>query len=231
MENLDLHVAKKVRYYRNKFGWPLKTLAANLGISLQQLQRYESGVNKIPSSALFNIAAAFKIDINCFFDGIVDLDEKKHDDTFKILLVEDNADDEFFFRKSINDFHKTLDIYVLHDGNEVLDYIRSLNDESVRLFSRPDIIFLDLNLPNLSGFDILQDIKRRPALHDVPVIILSSSLNDNDVAKSYHMQASGFIRKDFNFNNYKNQIHSTLCYWIDVVKLPHHMNPKHPESQ
>ena len=226
MDNLDLHIAKKVRYYRNKFGWPLKTLAANLGISLQQLQRYESAVNKIPSSALYQIALAFKIDLNCFFDGYNANDESASDDVFKILLIEDNTDDEFFFRKSINDFHKILDIYVLKNGNDVLHFFRTLNGDGVPYFKRPDIIFLDLNLPNLSGFDILQDIKKRQILHDVPVIILSSSLSDNDVTRSYHMQASGFIRKDFNFSNYKNQIHSTFNYWIDIVKLPTHQAPK-----
>ncbi|HXF90598.1 MAG TPA: helix-turn-helix transcriptional regulator, partial [Candidatus Nitrosotenuis sp.] len=96
MQDIDHYVARKLRYYRNKMNWPLKTLAAKLGISLQQLQRYENCTNKISAGMLYQLAEILKIDIACFFDGY---NQQSHDlqiHKYKILLIEDNADDEFF---------------------------------------------------------------------------------------------------------------------------------------
>ena len=99
-------------------------------------------------------------------------------------MIEDNPDDEYFFRKCISEFDQPLEIYVLRDGAEVINYFRELQDTSVRLFSEPDIIFMDLNLPSASGFDLLSDLKKRPVLNGVPIIILTSSINDEDATRS-----------------------------------------------
>jgi CheY-like chemotaxis protein/DNA-binding XRE family transcriptional regulator len=226
MQDIDHYVARKLRYYRNKMNWPLKTLASKLGISLQQLQRYENCTNKISAGMLYQLAEMLKIDVMCFFDGYQKETQAAKDDRYKILLIEDNADDEFFFRKSIESFSKDIDVYVLKDEASVSQFFRSLQEQGFSNFLKPDIIFLDLNLPSLKGFDVLQDIKKRPLLHSIPVIILTSSINEEDISKSYHLQASGYIRKSFLFQDFCEQIHRTLSYWIDIVRLPMHLNHK-----
>ncbi len=222
MHEIDHYVARKLRYYRNKMNWPLKTLAAKLNISLQQLQRYENCTNKISAGMLYQLAEMLKIDIACFFDGFHKDEKDPHANNYKILLIEDNADDEFFFRKSIESFSKDIDVYVLKDESGITNFFRSLQEQGFSSFLKPDIIFLDLNLPTLKGFDILQDIKKRPLLHSIPVIVLTSSISEDDIAKSYHLQASGFIRKSFLFQEFCDQIHRTLSYWVDIVRLPAH---------
>ena len=221
IENIDQYVAKKLKYYREKFDWPLKKLADDVGVSLQQMHRYEQGTNKISAGLLYKLSKVFKIEIMCFFDSCEEPTEDISTSSYKVLLIEDNPDDEYFFRKCISEFDKELDIYVLRDGVEVLNYFRELQDTPVRLFSQPDIIFMDLNIPSANGFELLDDLKKRPVLNGVPIIILTSSVNEEDAAKSYLLHANGFIKKSFTFREYSDQLNMALNYWIKTASLPH----------
>lgn len=221
IENIDQYVAKKLKYYREKFDWPLKKLADDVGVSLQQMHRYEQGTNKISAGLLYKLSKVFKIEIMCFFDSCEEPTEDISTSSYKVLLIEDNPDDEYFFRKCISEFDKELDIYVLRDGVEVLNYFRELQDTPVRLFSQPDIIFMDLNIPSANGFELLNDLKKRPVLNGVPIIILTSSVNEEDAAKSYLLHANGFIKKSFTFREYSDQLNMALNYWIKTASLPH----------
>lgn len=197
-------------------GWPLKRLADELGVSLQQVQRYEQGVNKISASLLYQLSKSFKTDISSFFEGFEEDTVKPTDPpSFKVLLVEDNPHDEFLFRKAIADFPKKLVIFALKDGQEAFTFFQGNPPSFV-----PDIIFLDLNLPHFRGFDLLQNIKRKPQWKDIPVIIMTTSTNDDDISRSYHLQSSGFIRKSFQFEEFKNNLLKTLDYWVETVHLP-----------
>lgn len=222
IDDIDKYVAKKLKYYRTKFDWPLKKLADDLNVSLQQMHRYEQGTNKISAGLLYKLSKIFQIEISCFFDKYEKNQEDEKDNTYKILLIEDNPDDEYFFRKCISKFDQPLEIYVLRDGTEVVNYFRELQDTSVRLFSEPDIIFMDLNLPSVNGFELLADLKKRPILNGVPIIILTSSINDEDATKSYLLHANGFIKKSFIFKEYSDQLNMALNYWIKAASLPHH---------
>jgi len=222
IDDIDKYVAKKLKYYRTKFDWPLKKLADDLDVSLQQMHRYEQGANKISAGLLYRLSKIFQIEISCFFDKFEKGEEEEIDNTYKILLIEDNPDDEYFFRKCISKFDQPLEIYVLRDGTEVINYFRELQDTSVRLFSEPDIIFMDLNLPSVNGFELLSDLKKRPVLNGVPIIILTSSINDEDATKSYLLHANGFIKKSFIFKEYSDQLNMALNYWIKAASLPHH---------
>lgn len=226
IDDVDRYVAKKLKYYRTKFDWPLKKLADDLNVSLQQMHRYEQGTNKISAGLLYKLSKIFQIDISCFYDKFEKETDEETSKTYKILLIEDNPDDEYFFRKCIAQFDEPLEIYVLRDGTEVINYFRELQDTSVRLFSQPDIIFMDLNLPSVNGFELLNDLKKRPVLNGVPIIILTSSINDEDATKSYLLHANGFIKKSFTFKEYSEQLNRALNYWIKAASLPHHEQVK-----
>lgn len=226
IDEVDRYVAKKLKYYRTKFNWPLKKLADDLGVSLQQMHRYEQGTNKISAGLLYKLAKIFKIEISCFYDNFEKNPDEKSNKVYRILLIEDNPDDEYFFRKCISEFDEPLEIYVLRDGNEVMNYVRELQDVPVRLFSQIDIIFMDLNIPSVNGFDLLNDLKKRPILNGIPIIILTSSINDEDAAKSYLLHANGYIKKSFVFKEYSEQINMALNYWIKAASLPHHEHAK-----
>lgn len=222
INDLDIFLGKKINYFRDKMDWPLKTLASMLGISIQQLQRYEKGVNKVSASLLYEMAKIFQIDISCFFETFHDKTKTPNQpkDSWNILLVEDNPNDEFLLRKALQDFPKKLHISSLNEGELALNFIRSLGNDDLTPMPKPDLIFLDLHLPDMKGLEILKDIKRRRYLQDTPVVVLTNSISPEDKAESYHLQASGFIRKSFSYKEFKSQLHQTLTYWIDTVELP-----------
>jgi CheY-like chemotaxis protein len=216
-------LGKKVTFFRRKMNWPLKTLAAGIDVSIQQLQRYEKGVNKISAIMLHQLSKIFKVDLACFFDETDNaiLPEK---DVYNILLVEDNASDEFLLRKALSDFPKKINIHSINDGQAALNFINDISHDTQHTLPIPDLIFLDLHLPNVRGLDILKDIKRRAHLKEIPVIVLSSSLNADDRAGAYSLQASGFIRKSFTYKEFKTQLFKAMSYWTDVVDLPRFMD-------
>ncbi len=217
ISELDTFLADKLRFYRKQMKWPLKRLADELGVSLQQVQRYEQGTNKISASLLYHLADIFSTDVNSFFEGFRKekrKDEKRSD--LNVLLVEDNAHDEFLFRKALSECPKKIDLYVVKDGQEALNFF---HDKPSSTFS-PDIVFMDLYLPHIQGFELLQDLKRRPVWKDIPVIVMTTSTSEEDVARSYHLQSSGFIRKSFQFDEFKDSLLQTIHYWSDIVKLP-----------
>lgn len=221
INELDLYLGKRIKVFRIKMCWSLKTLAMKLGISVQQLQRYETGVNKISASLLYMIAHEFKTDVAFFYEGYRGLPiglSLSHPPS-NILYIEDNKDDEFLFRKALMEFPEKLNVFTCHDGEEAMNFFRGLDKDSL-FFPQPDLIFLDLALPIISGFDLLRDIKRRPILQNIPVVIFSRNASHEDMLKSYYLHASGFINKSFSYNEVKEQLHKTLDYWIHTVVLP-----------
>lgn len=212
-------LGKKVAFFRGKMNWPLKTLAADLGVSIQQLQRYEKGVNKISATMLYELSKIFKVGLSCFFESIESAPPIE-DDVYNILLIEDNVNDEFLLRKALADFPKKLNIYTINDGFAAMNFLSDVSNGTTQTLPKPDLIFLDLHLPLVRGLDILKDIKRKVHLQEIPVIVLSSSLNPEDRASAYGLQASGFIRKSFAYEEFKEHILKAMSYWTDVVELP-----------
>lgn len=219
IDSKDEMLGKKVSFFRRKMNWPLKTLSAALDISIQQLQRYEKGVNKISASMLYQLSKIFNIELACFFEDF-EVPPAEEEDTWNVLLIEDNASDEFLLRKALADFPKKLNIYTINDGQAALNFLSEVSNDAVQVLPRPDLILLDLHLPSVRGLDILKDIKRRVHLNEIPVIVLSSSLNIDDRTAAYSLQASGFIRKSFAYKEFKEQLYKTMAYWTDVVDLP-----------
>lgn len=215
----DVLLGKKVMLFRKKMNWPLKTLAADLNVSIQQLQRYEKGLNKISAVMLYQIAEIFEVPIEYFFEEFgnhVPIDEE----LFRILLIEDSANDEFLLRKALMDFPRKMHIYAINDGKEAMNFFNDLCQKAPDALPKPNLILLDLNLPSVRGLDLLRDIKKRAQLCEIPVVVLSSSANPEDRSTAYSLQASGFIRKSFAYSEFKNQLFQALTYWIDIVELP-----------
>lgn len=221
INGLDLFLGKRLKAFRAKMHWPLKTLAMKLGISIQQLHRYETGINKISASLLYTLAQEFKTDVGCFYEGYsqppCEISSSAHNN---ILLIEENNNDEIYFRQALMEFSDKLNIFSCHDGGEAINFFRNLEDDSALFFPKPDLVFLDLNLPIIHGFDVLKEIKRRRTSHNIPVIVFTRSSKEEDRSKSYELHASGFIYKSFSYQQVKEQLHKTLAYWMETVELP-----------
>lgn len=140
------------------------------------------------------------------------------DETLNILMIEDNPGDIELTRQALS--NKVLDnhLYIAEDGEQALDFLYARN-EYINA-PRPDIILLDLNLPKISGHEILAEIKSNKSLSSIPVIILSSSEDCGDIQKSYDLSANSFVSKPLSIDDYMHVAHSIEQFWLKTVQLP-----------
>ena len=132
-----------------------------------------------------------------------------------ILIVEDNADDEEFTLRALHRAHVTNEIVVTRDGREALDYLFAENQYAGRdLTSMPAVILLDLKLPKLSGIDVLRRIRAEPATRFIPVVVLTSSNEDEDMLNSYESGANSYVRKPVEFAAFANAVARLGAYWM-----------------
>jgi two-component system, chemotaxis family, response regulator Rcp1 len=135
-----------------------------------------------------------------------------------ILVVEDNPGDarliEEVFHANKNSYH----LHLVEDGVEAMNY---LNKEGKFLNSpRPDVIFLDLNLPKKDGREVLAEIKSDLNFKQIPVVIMTTSQADEDISKAYSLHANCFITKPLDLDEFNNAIKSLIEFWCVIVKLP-----------
>lgn len=129
----------------------------------------------------------------------------------RILLVEDDADDELFAIKAIGKCEIKTTIEVVRDGAEAIDYLFRRNISEVEL---PELILLDINLPIVSGLEVLKELKQNPQTSQIPVVIMSSSSEHSDVTTAYELGANSYIRKPVDFSDFSTLIERLLEYWL-----------------
>ena len=136
----------------------------------------------------------------------------------EILLVEDNSGDLFLTKRAFSKAKIANNIQVAKDGDVAMDIL--LQRTEYKDCPRPDIVLLDMNLPKKSGPEVLAEIKSHDDLKSIPVIILSSSEAQEDITKSYELQASGYITKPIDMPQFHNVVGAIEDFWFSVVKLP-----------
>jgi two-component system response regulator len=137
----------------------------------------------------------------------------------KILLIEDNPDDVELTLRAFKKHNLANHITVARDGEEALDIIFQRGKEvSGRL--KPDLILLDLKLPKIDGMEVLKQIKKNSETKVIPVIILTSSKEENDLAESYLLGANSYIRKPVNFENFTGVVMQLGLYWLLINEPP-----------
>lgn len=136
-----------------------------------------------------------------------------------ILLVEDNEGDILLTTEALTEHGVSDDISVVKDGWEAIQYLeRKGRYKNVAL---PDLILLDINLPKMNGHEVLKVIKENDEIKHIPVIILSTSNNKNDVLQSYKFYANCFITKPVEIDEFNKIILSIQQFWVSIVQLPH----------
>lgn len=135
-----------------------------------------------------------------------------------ILLVEDNPGDIELTKRALNQGRLLKPIGLARNGVEALAYLRQL--APFEQAARPDLVLLDLNLPQLSGLAVLEQMKADPKLRSIPVVVLTTSAHEDDVRRAYEFQASGFITKPVDLNRFVEVIESFERYWFEVCRLP-----------
>jgi CheY-like chemotaxis protein len=138
-----------------------------------------------------------------------------------ILLVEDNPDHVLIIKRGLEANNVINQIAVAEDGQEALDYLYHQGRYAASPTApRPGLILLDIKLPRVDGFEVLQRIKHDPALKAIPVVMLTSSEQDVDIAKSYLEGANSYISKPIQFTDFIEKVRKLELYWVLVNKLP-----------
>jgi len=138
--------------------------------------------------------------------------------SIEVLLVEDNPGDVRLITEALKDAKIHVHISVVHDGVEALALLRRDGDYSTAAF--PDLILLDLNLPRMNGHEVLAKIKQDEVLRRIPVVIVTSSRADRDIATSYDLHANCFVTKPVDLEQFFDVVQAIREFWFVVVKLP-----------
>lgn len=138
--------------------------------------------------------------------------------SFDILLVEDDLGDAGLVKIALRRGQHAVALHHVKDGEEALAFLRRAGEHAGS--PRPDIMFLDLNLPGRSGHEILEEVKADNDLRKIPVVVLSTSEAERDVMRSYQLGANSFVSKPMDVEDFTRAIHAIESYWFDVVQLP-----------
>lgn len=134
-----------------------------------------------------------------------------------ILLVEDNKADSDLVKEVVEE--KSLGrLKVVDNGEDALMFLRQEGRFSKE--KRPDYVLLDLNLPKVDGRDVLRSIKTDENLKIIPIIVLTSSEADQDIATSYELNANCYVKKPGNFEEFEYVLESLMQYWAKIARLP-----------
>lgn len=136
-----------------------------------------------------------------------------------ILLIEDNEGDILLTKEALLEGEIAKEIFVVKDGWDALLYLEKKENYSTAVI--PDLILLDINLPKMNGHEVLQKIKSNDRIKHIPVIMLSTSSAKHDINQCYKNQASCYITKPVDANDFSNVISSIEKFWFTTVKLPH----------
>lgn len=136
----------------------------------------------------------------------------------EILLVDDNPGDVALTKVALRDAKIVNEIHVACDGAEALQFLRHQGTFSG--VPRPDLVILDLKMPKVDGYQVLAEMKADPELRRIPVIVMSSSSAEKDLARAYDAQISAYLVKPSNFDEYFNAIRAVKELWFHVVALP-----------
>lgn len=138
-----------------------------------------------------------------------------------ILLVEDNPDDEELTIRALNESNILNKLIVAHDGVEALDYLFGGGKFADRDLSfQPQIVLLDLNLPKLGGHEVLKRMRADPRTQFIPVVVLTSSSEEEDILLSYKFGANSYVRKPVEFHRFADAVRQLGLYWLLINEAP-----------
>jgi len=135
-----------------------------------------------------------------------------------VLLVEDNPGDVDLVRESLEAGKVLVELSVVGDGEQAIAFL--LKRPPFELAKKPDLILLALNLPKLSGREVLAEIRQHDHLRPVPVVVLTSSDAEQDVAKSYSLGANCYVTKPVGLDAFQSIVLTLNEFWFGIVKLP-----------
>ena len=138
-----------------------------------------------------------------------------------LLLADDDPDDRLLARQALEKSRLANDLRCVEDGEELLDYLRRRGKYADPKESpRPGLVLLDLNLPRKDGREALREIKNDPTLRDIPIVVLTTSKAEEDVARAYLLGVNSYITKPVKFSALVEIMRAICKYWFEIVELP-----------
>lgn len=139
--------------------------------------------------------------------------------TRPILLVEDNPDDEALALRAFKKLNISNEVIVARDGVEALDYLLGADPATERPLL-PAVILLDLKLPRIDGLQVLQRIRENDRTRILPVVILTSSREEQDMVQGYNLGANSYVRKPVDYNQFVQAVSELGIFWLLLNELP-----------
>lgn len=136
----------------------------------------------------------------------------------EILLVEDNIHDIIFISNALQQSTLNSNLHVAKDGQECLDFI--FKNGSHANAPKPDLIILDISMPNLNGIEVLKNLKSHKYFRLIPVVILTSSSNKLDIENAYENYANNYVLKPTDAKNYFNSVREIEKFWALFSEIP-----------
>lgn len=137
---------------------------------------------------------------------------------FDILLVEDSPSDALLCRAALVESGIACQLHHVEDGSQGMAFLRQ--EGMYTHMPRPDLIFLDLNLPVLNGHEVLRQMKSDPALLRIPVVVLTTSQAPDDIYGAYGLHANCYVTKPIGFEEYTRAMRTLAAFWLQVATLP-----------
>lgn len=138
-----------------------------------------------------------------------------------ILLIEDNPDDVELTKMAFEQNNFANEIEVVKDGQEALDFLIGDTPSGIKAKGLPVIILLDLKLPKVDGHEVLKEIKAHKKLKRIPVVILTSSKQEEDIIKGYDLGANSYVRKPVSYTEFVDVVNSMGVYWLAINEKFH----------
>jgi len=230
-ERINAHVGALIHERRKKCRITLESLADQLNISYQQVWKYENGESRIPLHVLYRLSYILGVEsVQYFFEGFKNAEDEAgpaqndntialfNDTPLNIAIIEDDSVDAMILQRAISAASLPCNAFIISDGEQALDIL--VRKKSADIFSSPDIIFLDIDVPKFNGIELLKRIKYDNSCKSTPVIVVTNSVNRREMEQCYLSHAGGYIPKSFNFDVFKEYIDKTIVYWSKCVALP-----------
>jgi CheY-like chemotaxis protein len=148
--------------------------------------------------------------------------EATHSARIDLLLVEDDPGDAMMTREALSATSIAHDLHVVDNGEAAISFLRQEGPYGDA--PRPDLILLDLNLPRVDGREVLAFVKGDKSLRRIPLVVLSTSDSEDDIATSYDLQANAFVTKPVDLDSFRNAVRRVDDFFVHVARLP--PNPK-----
>jgi len=138
----------------------------------------------------------------------------------RILLVEDSEQDIELTIAALDEFQIANQVDVARDGAEALDYLYRRGRFATRLPGEPVVILLDLKMPKVDGIEVLRQLKADPALKFIPVVMLTSSREEQDLVRSYALGVNAYVVKPVDFQQFVESVRQIGAFWVLINEPP-----------